>query len=95
MNAYVIFYVEEISDGGQLKKYQQAAHPTLEAVGGTVRVAYGRQEVVEGGPLKGVVVIEFAKFEDAQSWYHSNAYQEAAKLRAFAAKTHAVIVEGR
>jgi uncharacterized protein (DUF1330 family) len=95
MTGYVIFYVEEISDAAQLKKYQQVAHPTLSAAGGAVKVAYGRQEVVEGAPLTGVVMIEFGSFEDARKWYHSDAYQEAAKLRAFAARTHAVIVEGR
>lgn len=95
MSAYVIFYVEDISDPDQLKKYQQAAHPVLHAAGGTVKAAYGRQEVVEGGPLKGVVMIEFDNYENARNWYHSDSYQEAAKLREFAAKTHAVIVEGR
>ena len=94
MAAYVIFYVDEISDQAQLDVYKKAAHPTLRAAGGKAMIAYGRQEVVEGAPVKGVVMLEFPTFEEAQNWYHSSVYQEAAKLRKFAAKTHAVIVEG-
>lgn len=95
MKGYVIFYVEEISDPDQLKKYQQAAHPTLRAAGGKVIAAYGRQEIVEGEQLTGVVMIEFDTYAAAQSWYHSVAYQEAKELRKFAARTHSVIVEAR
>jgi uncharacterized protein (DUF1330 family) len=93
MSAYVIFEVLEISDPGQLDAYKKAAHPTVRAAGGKVVIAYGRQEVVEGHPLTGVVMIEFPDFDRAQAWYHSSTYQEAATLRKFAAKVHAVIVE--
>ena len=95
MNTYVIFYVEEISDAEQLDKYKKAAHPTLSAAGGKVVAAYGRQEVVEGESLAGVVMIKFDNYEAACEWYHSAAYQEAKELRKFAARTHAVIIEGR
>jgi uncharacterized protein (DUF1330 family) len=95
MTGHVIFFVEDISDPEQLKKYQKAAHPTIGDFGGKVTIAYGRQEIVEGGELKGVVMVEFPTFEAAQQWYHSTAYQEAAALRKFAARTHTVIVEAR
>ena len=95
MNGYVIFYVEEISDPDQLEKYKQAAHPTLKAAGGKVVAAYGRQEVVEGESLAGVVMIKFDNYENARDWYRSAAYQEAKELRKFAARTHAIIIEGR
>jgi uncharacterized protein (DUF1330 family) len=96
MTAQVIFFVEKINDRDGLKAYQKAAHPTLEAAGGRVIVAYGRQEVVEGSDLAGVVVVEFPDYESAQNWYHSPGYTQAAKLRqSGAAECHAVIVEGR
>jgi uncharacterized protein (DUF1330 family) len=94
MTAYVIFFVEEISDPGQLEQYKQAAHPTLQRAGGMVTIAYGRQEVLEGPPLAGVVMVEFPSFEAARDWYHSAAYQEVARLRTLAATAHAVIVQG-
>ena len=94
MSAYVIFFVDEISDAGQLKRYQRAAHPTLQRAGGSVTIAYGRQEVIEGPPLAGVVMVEFQTFEAAHDWYHSTDYQQASALRKLAIKARAVIVEG-
>jgi uncharacterized protein (DUF1330 family) len=93
MPGRVIFYVEEISDPEQLNKYKKAAHPNLLAAGGKVTVAYGRQEVVEGAPLVGVVTVEFPTFEQASEWYHSPEYQAIAALRKHGSRTHAVIVE--
>lgn len=95
MKGYVIFYVEEITDPKSLKDYQNAAHPTLEQHGGKVFVGYGRQEVVEGPPVRGVVSIEFPSYEAAREWYHSAAYQEAKVIRRAAVTCHAVIVEGK
>lgn len=95
MTAYVIYQVDEISDPEQLEKYKQAAHPTLQAAGGKILAAYGRQEVVEGESIVGVVVVEFSTFEAAQNWYHSPAYKQATALRLKAASVRAVIVEGR
>ncbi len=95
MTGYVIFFVEDISDPDQLKAYQKAAHPILAAAGGKVTIGYGEQEVVEGAPLKGVVMVEFPTYDAARDWYHSPAYQKVSAIRKPAARTHAVIVEGR
>jgi len=95
MTAQVIFFVETIHDPERLRAYQIAARPTLDEWGGRVTVAYGAQEVAEGAPLAGVVVVEFPSFEAAQAWYHSPAYTKAAELRKNgAAECHAVIVQG-
>jgi uncharacterized protein (DUF1330 family) len=94
VSAYVIFFVEEISDPEQLEQYKQAAHPTLRRAGGVVRIAYGRQQVLEGAPLAGVVMVEFPSYEAAHDWYHSAEYQEVAELRTLAARAQAVIVDG-
>ena len=96
MTAQIIFFVETIIDADRLHTYQIAARPTLEEAGGRVIVAYGKQEVVEGAPLAGVVVIEFLTYEAAHAWYHSPAYTEAAEIRKTGgAVCHAVIVQGR
>ena len=94
MAAYVIFFVESVTDPAQLERYKRAAQPSLKEAGGSVRIAYGRQEVLEGTPLAGVVMVEFPTFDAAHAWYHSRAYREAAALRKAAASAHAVLVEG-
>jgi uncharacterized protein (DUF1330 family) len=51
--------------------------------------------VLEGdwhGPQ--TVVLEFESVEAAREWYHSDAYQAAAKLRHAAADCNGVIVSG-
>ena len=94
MAAYVIFYVESITDRQALEHYKRAALPTLREAGGSVTVAYGRHEVLEGAPLTGVVMVEFPSFEAARAWYHSDAYRTASVLRKAASTAHAVLVEG-
>ena len=94
MPAYVIFYVEAITDPQLLERYKHLARPVLQQAGGTVTVAYGRHEVLEGEPLAGVVVVEFASFDAARSWYHSEAYRTASAMRKSAGNAHVVLVEG-
>jgi len=94
MKAYVIFYVESIADPELLERYKHAARPTLATAGGSVTVAYGRHEVLEGAPLAGVVTVEFPTFDAARAWYHSEAYSAASELRKSATKAHVVLVEG-
>lgn len=95
MPAYVIFHVDEIIDRDRLKAYQQAAHPTVAQFGGKVIAAYGKQEIVEGPPLAGIVTIEFADYETAQAWYHSPGYSAAKQLRAGAVRCRAAIIDGK
>ena len=95
MPAYAIFHVDEIIDRERLKAYQQAAHPTVAEFGGKVIAAYGRQEIVEGPPLVGIVTIEFPSYEIAQAWYHSPGYSNAKRLREGAVSCRAAIVDGK
>ncbi len=95
MSAYVIFFVDEISDEDRLATYRAAAHPTVRESGGRVIVGYDKHEVVEGDPMVGVVMIEFPTYEAAQAWYHSPRYTEAAAIRKSGSKCRAVIVNGR
>jgi len=87
--------VEEISDPQMLAAYQQKARPTVEPAGGKIVVAYGRQQIVEGDPMKGIVIIEFETYDAATAWYESRSYQDAAALRHEGARCQVVIVEGR
>jgi uncharacterized protein (DUF1330 family) len=93
--AFVIFYVDHITDPTALDPYQMAAHKTIDDHGGVVMIAYGRQEVVEGADPIGVVMLRFPSYAAAQGWYHSPEYGAAKKLREGIATCRTVIVEGR
>jgi uncharacterized protein (DUF1330 family) len=95
MKSYVVFYVEGITDQERLKAYQVAAHPSVSAFGGRVISAYGRQEVVEGHEIRGIVLIQFPDYQSAADWYHSPDYQAAKQIRHGAVNCHTVIFEGR
>ena len=94
MSAYVIFQIHSSHDVDALQRYRKAAHPTITAHQGRVLVARGRQKALEGKMAPETVVLEFADFDAAVNWYESAAYQEAAKIRAFAADVDAYIVDG-
>jgi uncharacterized protein (DUF1330 family) len=59
-----------------------------------VLAAYGEQEVLEGKPAEGVVIVEFPTFAEAKAWYDSPAYREAREHRFKGADYRAIIVEG-
>ena len=42
----------------------------------TTRAYYGRQEVLEGAAVEGVVILEFPTFDEAKAWYDSPAYRK-------------------
>ena len=56
--------------------------------------AYGRQEVLEGPEVEGVVILEFPSFDDAKTWYDSPAYRKVREHRFRGTEYLAVIVEG-
>ena len=55
---------------------------------------YGPHEVVEGPPVEGVVILEFADMAAAKAWYHSDAYQAAAQHRFKGAEYRVLFVDG-
>lgn len=59
-----------------------------------ILAAYGRQEVLEGPKMEGVVIVEFPSTEEAEAWYESPAYREARGHRFRGADYRAVLVEG-
>lgn len=93
--AYVIFTREHTRDPAELKTYSQKSPVSL--TGRTVELlaVYGRQEVLEGSQVEGVVVLRFPSFEEAKAWYDGPEYREARRHRFAGADYRAVIVEGR
>ncbi len=65
MAAYIVFTRESTRDASELETYSQNVGPTLAGHPVTVLAAYGRQEVLEGPEVEGVVILEFPSFDEA------------------------------
>lgn len=91
---YVIL-TEAIKDPAGMAAYGKAAQPAMTGDGLSMLVVDRAPQLLEGqwhGDQ--TVVLEFESVQAAQDWYHSDAYQAAAKLRQAAADCNAVIVSG-
>ena len=94
MPAYAIFIREKTTDPAELATYTGKAGPSLAGRDVKILAAYGRQAVLEGPGVEGVVVAEFPSVEAAREWYDSPLYREAHEHRFKGAVYRAVIVEG-
>lgn len=94
MTAYAVFIRESTQKQSELDAYAPKAKASLVGHNVTVLAAYGRQEVLEGPPVEGVVIVEFPSVEEARAWYDSPAYREAREHRFRGARYRAFIVEG-
>lgn len=94
MTAYVIMQRTATKDPAEMAIYAPKAGAARGDHAITALAFYGRHEVKEGGPVEGVVVLSFPTFAQAEAWYHSPAYQEAAQHRFKGADYSVVIVEG-
>lgn len=94
MAAYMVFTRESTRDAAELATYSQNVGPTLAGHPVEVLAAYGRQEVVEGPEVEGVVILRFPSLEAAKAWYDGPAYRKVREHRFRGAEYRAVIVEG-
>ena len=94
MTAYAVFIRESTYDPAELEAYTPKAAASLAGHPVTILAAYGRQEVLEGPEVEGVVIVSFPTFAEAKAWYESPAYREAREVRFRGAKYRALIVEG-
>jgi len=94
MATYIVFTRESTRDPAELSTYSEKVGPTLDGHPVTVLAAYGRQEVIEGPEVEGVVILEFPSMAEAKAWYESPAYREVRQHRFRGADYRAVIVEG-
>ena len=91
---YVIALVD-IHDEERYGDYRAGTLGSLEPHEGRFIVRGGATECVEGSWDAGrTVVIEFPSIEQARAWYHSDGYQELAKIRREASSGDIVLVEG-
>ena len=94
MATYMVFTRESTRNPAELQSSSQKVGDTVTGHPVTVLAAYGRQEVVEGPEVEGVVILEFPSFEAAKAWYDGPAYREVREHRFRGASYRAVIVEG-
>ena len=94
MSAYVVFTRTKTIDQKELEKYRTGIKATTKDHPIEVLVADGKHEVLEGDPIKGIVIAKFPNVKAAKDWYYSEAYQRVAKHRKDGAIYHGLIVEG-
>ncbi|MDH0864393.1 DUF1330 domain-containing protein [Mitsuaria sp. GD03876] len=93
--AYVVFLKEAVHDEEELARYQAAVGGTFAGHPVEFLATYGEQEMLEGAPVDGVVLLKFPDLDAARRWYRSPEYQAAASHRFKGATYRAVIVAGR
>ena len=94
MATYIVFIRESTRNAAELATYSEKVGSTLAGHPVSVLAAYGRQEVVEGAEVEGVVLLKFPSFAEAKAWYDSPAYRKVREHRFRGADYRAVIVEG-
>lgn len=94
MPAYIVFMREKMRDPQSFERYMEAVPPTL--AGHPVRplAIYGRMQMLEGAPIEGAVIAEFADWDAAMAWYNSPAYKEVREHRFRAGDYRVFILEG-
>jgi|ERR1700691_1427983 uncharacterized protein (DUF1330 family) len=95
MPAYLVFICRGVTDRKGLEAYWAGVKRTLEGLDVKPHIAYTRFEILEGGgPVEGVVMMEFPSYEIARKWYDSPQYCEVRKHRTDAADYLGLLVEG-
>jgi uncharacterized protein (DUF1330 family) len=94
MTSYLVFTRTATKDPSEMALYSGRAGGTLKGHAATPLVAYGAQEVLEGPPHEGMVILSFPDKEAALGWYNSPAYREAREHRFKGADYQVTLVEG-
>jgi uncharacterized protein (DUF1330 family) len=95
MAAYLIARVH-VTDQETYDRYRARTPDVIAQYGGKFIVRGGKNEVVEGDnpELNRMVLVEFSRYEQAQTFYNSPEYQEILPWRKQASQSQVVIVEG-
>src|SRR4029077_10257409 len=94
MSAYIVFTRTKTLDQKELETYWAGIKATVKGHPIEVLVAYGKYEVLEGGPIEGIEMPKFTGVKAAKDWYYSEAYQSVAQPRKRGAIYDGLIVEG-
>ena len=94
MPAYMIAAIE-VTDPEQYKKYIAVTPGIIEKFGGKF-IARGGETIALEGPeeTRRMVIVEFPGLENVKSFYNSDEYRAAIKIREGAADVHLIAVQG-
>ena len=94
MSAFVIVEID-VHDQDLYKSYTQLTPASIASYQGKFVVRGGETMVLEGDwQPKRLALLEFPSMEIANSWWHSEEYTKARKIRQRAATTKMIIVDG-
>ena len=92
MKGYVICVYKSISNEEKLKEYAVKARAAVEKYKGKFLIRGGKSTINEGERSPRTVVIEFASYIDANSFYNSKEYQGAHSiLKGYATRQHQTV----
>ena len=94
MKGYVVCVYKSISNEEKLNEYAVKAKAAVEKYRGTFLIRGGRSTSNEGDKSPRTVVIEFPSYNEANSFYRSNEYQDAHSILKGFAERHHQTIEG-
>ncbi len=94
MKGYVVCVYKDITNEKKLKEYAVKAKAAVEKFNGKFLIRGGRARSNEGDKSPRTVIIEFLSFDQANTFYQSNEYQEAHTILKGHVERQFQIVEG-
>ena len=95
MTVYMVFEREKTTNSDELTLYAQKVGAARGNHAMTALAYNGTLDVLEGGPIEGVVILSFPTAAEARAWYDSPAYQTALAHRVAGSDHRVFIVEGK
>lgn len=94
MTAYAVALIRETRFNDEIAEYLRRIDETLTPYCGKYLVHGGPYQPLEGAWSGDLVVIEFPSMEQAQAWYHSDAYESIRSLRTGNTEGDVLLVQG-
>ena len=92
MKGYVVCVYKSIGSEEKLKEYAIKAKAAVEKYKGRFLIRGGKSTINEGDKSPRTVVIEFPSYDEANTFYHSEEYQDAhTVLKGYADRQHQII----
>jgi uncharacterized protein (DUF1330 family) len=93
MPGYILMHAD-ITDPEQYEDFKVAAAKAIEDHGGRYLARGGANIALEGDFRSRVVLLEFPSYQDALTFYHSEAYQAAREIRLRCTESSILAMEG-
>jgi Protein of unknown function (DUF1330). len=94
MSAYIILIRKELKNKDEMKTYTTLARQASQGFSAEPIVFMDNRLLWKIYESDGVAIIKFDTMQEAQDWYHSDAYQQAKKHRDLAGEYIVILTEG-